>query len=114
MKLTFRDRIAFFQLYPDRANIITLRLVRDLKDKIDFNAKEIDEYKIKFKDGNITWDLDLNDKMEFAVSLTNSELEFIKDRVRELDNSKSIPFPLLSLCEKINKESLSEKSDKEE
>ena len=106
MELTFNDRLIFFQLYPDRGNIITLRLIKDIRDKVDFAAKEVDKYKIKAStDGRVTWDKNLDVEMGFAIDLTNSELEFLKDRIRELDNSKSIPFSLLSLCEKINKES---------
>ncbi len=105
MKLTFIDRILISELYPEKSNMVTLRLIKGMREKVDFTPPEILKYKMNTEvqglARNVTWDPELNPLVDFDITLTDSEIGYLQDRINELDKNSSIPSTLLELCEKI-------------
>lgn len=99
MKLSIKERIVFPMLFPNKSDLVTLRLVSDVSKKIEFSQKEIEEIKL-FIDGNqYHWDNTVD--LEIDVEFTELELKMFKDKIKEMDEAKAIPLELLGLIDKI-------------
>lgn len=78
--------------------IITMQSIRN---KTKITVKDIAKYSIKdnTKTGNIDWDRSIDNGEEF--DLDPAEIEFLKNRYKELDERGEITVRILSLCKKI-------------
>lgn len=97
MILTISERIQLTQFIPKEGNIVEMMLCKDLSDKLNFTANEIEEFKIKFKDGFVSWESSKN----FDIEITDSQLKLLKDFITKLDSEKKINLENLDLCLKI-------------
>lgn len=102
MKLTFKERLIFNALYPQKGNLSEQILVQDISKKVQFTQEEIQDANYQVKGNLATWD-DTKVK-ENEINFTGAELNFLKTRVDELDKNKEITQDILSLCQKIKGE----------
>lgn len=107
LKFTVLERLSFNILFPKDDDMVTLRLSRDIKDKIDLSKEEMEKINfkvVKSEQGNsYTWDDSLADKIgsKYWIDFTEAEVRFLKERVNKLNDAKKIPDSSLTLCEKI-------------
>ena len=62
----------------------------------------------------VDWDHDYADDHTYDTEISNSELEFLKGRVSELDTQNKIKISFLELAVKIKNIDASKKTDKSE
>jgi len=104
MKLGVKDRLMIAQLLPREGNLITQRLIRDIGQKTELSQEEMDAVKMKsLPTGGVQWD----DKLEKflgqkIIKFTDSEIGFLKDQVKKLDEQKKITRDTFLLCERIH------------
>ena len=100
IKLSIKDRLQLGSLFPQQSDILIQTIVRDLRKKVDFTAEELEKSKVKkTEDGGLSWKAE--DNFEIEVELSSAELEFLKDRVSELNKSKKVSQDNLELCLKL-------------
>lgn len=106
MNLTVFERLIAIALLPDKGNYVTLRLMRELREKLSFSEEEIAKY--GFRDGDeengedpmrTFWDetVDQNADIEF----TSNEHKMISDALNQLDTKRSLTEDHFSLFEKF-------------
>lgn len=104
MKLGVKDRLMIAQILPREGNLITQRLIRDIGQKTELTQTEMDAVKMKpVPSGGVTWD----DKLEKFLGqkmfkFTDTEMGFLKDQVKKLDETKKITRDQFLLCERIH------------
>lgn len=98
MQLSILDRIRLLELLPERGNLVSLRLVKGLIDKIGFSDAEIAEYEIKHGDGQVTWG---SNAKPIDVEFGLAEREFIAGLFSALDEKKDLSLEQLGLYEKF-------------
>lgn len=99
MKLSIKERIVFPTLFPNKSDLITLRLVKDFAKKIELSQDEIKKIGLTVVDGNYGWNNGV--KLEIDVKFTELELKMFKDKIKEMDESKTVPLDIIDLIEKI-------------
>jgi len=107
MKLTILDRILIMQILPAESDFVTLKLVKELKDNLSFNDKEIKKYNIKTINneqgrGQITWDSKALNKTE-DIKIVRAEREIIIEQLEKLDKEKKANIHHVELYDKIKK-----------
>ena len=119
MKLTLVDRITIQRILPAEGDILTLRTVKKLVEKLDFNDKEKEEYglkadTVKNADGKpvrdnrgntitqITWKADAVDKTA-DVKIIREERQLILDTFEKISNDKKMNQAYLEVYDKIKK-----------
>jgi hypothetical protein len=102
--LNVAERVALFNILPSQGNIVTLRSVKELLNKLAFTNKELKDWKIKQKqvDGGmmIVWDSDFtNCSKEYEINGAMSGL--ITEQLKEMSNQGRLKMEMLTLYEKF-------------
>ena len=56
VSLSFVDRFALLQVLPVEGSVMTIRILRDLKDELGFSEEEVKKSKLKEVPGGVHWD----------------------------------------------------------
>lgn len=100
--LSILERLLILNLLPGEEDIITLRLVRKLKEQLGPTDEELAEYHIRTEqEGNRTvtkWDPNTPDK-EFELS--EKATDIIRNALKDLDKKKKLTENHISLYTKI-------------
>lgn len=102
MELNIGERFRLVELLPKEGDRLTVKVVKDMLDKLNPNSEEILKYGIKMVDaGNgrqqIVWD-----KQDTAnIAFNTVELDILKRKVDELEKEKKISVELLPLLERM-------------
>lgn len=101
MKLTIYERFILEEILPDHGTMLQIITMQSIRNKTKITVKDIAKYSIKdnTKTGNIDWDRSIDNGEEFE--LDPAEIEFLKNRYKELDERGEITARILSLCKKI-------------
>ena len=107
MKLTVKERFSLIRLLPQRADIITLTIARDIAEKAEFSQAEIKKLNIRQREGGgLQWDDNISAK---NITFAEPELHLLKEQVDKLDKDKAITPDSLTVCLKIRDEKGKEK-----
>lgn len=83
---------------PKQADLISIKIIEDLRSDLGFSQKEMDDSKLKsLPDGNISWDKDF----EKEIKITNRAAEIIKENLDKLSDSKGVTAQHLSIFKKF-------------
>lgn len=104
MKMGVKERLLIPQLLPREGNLVSLRLARDISQKTDLSQEDMDEIELKVQeDGSVKW----SDKKEEEfgrknIKFTDSEIGFLKDQIKKLNEKEKISRDAFLLCERIH------------
>jgi hypothetical protein len=85
-------------ILPEKANLLTLKIVRELREELSFSEDEHKAMKIVVKEDRITW----SDKAEDKDVDTGAQAkELIEKTLRELNEKDELTLPDLALWEKF-------------
>ena len=102
MKLNILNRILIFTVLPKEGNILTMKTLKSLKNKVVFSEDEVKEYEIRIEEDNYKWNPEKDKEVDFDI--TEGEVKIISDGLKELDTQGKITENYLSLCEMFNVE----------
>ena len=101
MNLTFKERFVFGGLFPKNYNLVEGMIMKDIKTKIEISQEEFKEANIKTVGTQSIWDA--NKTKDKDIIFTEMEINFLKERVKELDKDKKIDNDTFELSQKIMK-----------
>ena len=100
--MTVKDRILIGEFFPQKGNLITQLQAKDIADKTALSVEE--RKKINLRGGvggGLTWDeKTAKDK---DISLTDAEVQFLKDQVERLDKAGEFTPESAEVALKIKK-----------
>lgn len=99
--ITLTERIFLTTIFPQRGNILVLRIRRDIMNKIDFSQEEIKKFSLKPVGDSVTYDLKHKD-VKLNVEFTDLEKNEIKLALTEMDKKGEMHISMLDLCDKFN------------
>jgi len=99
VKLGIADRVQLLNILPAEGNIVTLRIVNDLRTDLSFSEKEIAEGGIEVEDGQIRWKPDAPVVKDVKIGDTAKDL--IKDALKKLDDEKKLTAGLVPIWDKF-------------
>ena len=100
LELGIHDRILMQGLLPKEGDFITIKMVRDICDRVGLSQGEIKKHNVRRREDGAGWQWnEPKEKKEFSFS--SAEMELLKAKVSELDKTKKISNETLSLCEMI-------------
>lgn len=97
-KLNVATRLVLLMNLPEQGSVVEMISKRNIRNKIDFSSKEVEDYKIRNEDGKIVWALEAP-ILEFEF--TDSEVSFLKLLVDKLDKSGLITDNILDFIEEL-------------
>jgi len=110
VKLDIMERVVLFNLLPKEGNFMTLKVLRQAKEKIGLDPKELKDCKVKQdpEKGTLTWDADKDPHKE--IEFNREVKKIIVDTLEKMDKDGKLSDQHISLYEKF----VEEKIDKDE
>jgi hypothetical protein len=101
--LSVQDRLMLIDVLPEESNIVTLRLVREIREQVGFKDSELKRLKFRtvVVDGRARIDWDHKVKIEARVDFSDQAVEIIKSQLQELDGQKKLTEAHLALFDKF-------------
>jgi len=97
MKLNIAERITLMSILPEKSNIITMRLMQELRTILGFTDEEIRKYGIKNDGDKIFWSSDF----EKEIEINQTMMVEIKKRLQEISDKNEVTVQMLPLYEKF-------------
>lgn len=98
--LTASDRLLLLGMLPKEANLITLRVVRDLQSELSFSEGEIKALNFReMPGGGVQWDVE-GDTLKM-IHLGGAALGMIKETFAKMDEEGKLTLAHLELYEKL-------------
>ncbi len=98
LSLTIKERLDFAEILPERSDIVTQVLSRDIREKISFTQAEAKKFGMKpTPKGGLSWDKGRETNIAFTVP----EITLMRAQVEKLDKERNVSTAILSLCLKI-------------
>lgn len=103
IKLTTQERLMARFLVPQTGGLITLKLAKDILEKIEFSGQEIETLNMEdMEEGRVKWSIEKAKYLEpFTLNFTKKEIDIIKKRIDELDKEEKLPLNLYDLAVKF-------------
>jgi hypothetical protein len=98
VKLDIGSRIRLLGILPEKGNLLTLKIVRTLRDDLSFSEKEHKDFGIKVQSDRITWDDKAKSK---NIDFGAEALKIVEDSLKELNEKDELTVPDLALWEKF-------------
>lgn len=97
-KLNVATRLILLMNLPEQGSVIEMISKRNIRNKIDFSSKELEEDNIHNENGKIVWSVNAP---SIDVEFTDSEIKFLKAIIDKLDKSGLITDNILDFVEEI-------------
>lgn len=105
MKLTISERVSLLNVLPPQGNVVTLRIVQELRTELGFTEKELKAYKMKNTPSEgggsfITWDEDFA-KTTKEIKIGKVANGVIVGALKKLDRQQQLHITMLPLYDKF-------------
>lgn len=99
MELTVMERVMLLNTLPNQGNIVTLKLLAELRDALAFDEEDIAAATIVQDDetGRISWEANISKEFDLGRKTT----EIIVKELTRLDAESALTPNHMSLCEKF-------------
>ena len=96
--LSVLNRILILSVLPKEGDLLTIKMLKNLKDKLNFSENEVKEFELRFVEGgNFIWNS--TKAIDIEYELTDGEMKLISDGLKEVAKSKKLTEQHLELCE---------------
>jgi len=99
MKLNLMERITILQILPKEGSFATLKITRELQDKLGMSENEYKEFGIEELNGQIKWNE--KGKEEREIEIGEKAMDIISEELKNLDKDKKLNPNQISLYEKF-------------
>ena len=102
LELTFTERLVLGTVLPTEGDMMTILVVKDLKDKVMLNQEILKDVEWSTLGSNATWNADKAERYSMTLDLTSVELKILKEAVSRLNTEKKITLENLSFARKVD------------
>jgi len=100
MELTIRERLMLNSILPAQGDIVTLKIVQELKMALAFSEEEIAEHDIVTSDEGVRWNPE-SDEYVRDISIGPRAMGVIVEELERLNNAKELTANFISLYDKF-------------
>ena len=101
VSLSFVDRFALLQMLPVEGSVMTIRILRDLKNELGFSEEEVKKSKLKEVPGGVQGDAGMVAKMHKDVPMGEKARDIIRESLEGLEKQKKLKLEFLDLYERF-------------
>jgi hypothetical protein len=93
------ERLMVLGVLPKEGNFVTLKVIRNLIDKLGLTTEEIEKFEVIQEGGQVTWKQEGNLPIDFDFD--NVEVDIIKHELKKMDSENRLKVELLPVYEKF-------------
>lgn len=98
MKLNVTERLRLLAILPEQGNILTLKIVRKLREELSFDEEEHKRINLVVTNERITWNDEAEDK---EVEFGETAMTLVRDCLEKLDGSDELLLADVDLWDKF-------------
>jgi len=98
MEFTVGERLAMLNLLPPEGNLLTMKIIHELRQGLAFSDEELAALKFQQSDGRLQWKNAVEPK-EVEVGVKAASITY--DLLEKLNKEEKITEAHLTLCEKF-------------
>jgi len=102
MKLTIIERITLLGALPTEGNVVTLKIVRKLREALSFTEEELKTFGIEVQGERITWNVTVEPPDGVEIPVGEKATDIASAALQKLNAANKLTEQHLSLCEKFN------------
>lgn len=99
MMMSVGERLMLLQILPLQGSIVTLRINRELSNKVALSEEELKLFDVKHEDKKISWNSSGNQEKEIVIG--EKESDIIVDSLKKLDAEQRLVPQMMSLWDKF-------------
>lgn len=100
MELSVSERLMLgVMIAPVAADVVTLRVVRNLQEELSFSSEEIEALQFVQEDKQVRWNMEVPQTKEFAFGA--AAMYVIVEQLKKASDSKALTLPQLGLYDKF-------------
>lgn len=103
MELNILERLMLGSVLPQQGNIVSLKIVQDLKLAVAFTEEEITEHNINNEDGRVTWKPESSEYSR-EIPIGPKAMSLIVGELEKRNEEKTLTADFISLYEKFMSE----------
>jgi hypothetical protein len=92
MELGILERVTLLNILPAEGDVVSLRIIRKLRENLGFTEEEIKTYEIKTADGQIMWK---ENGYKIDIPIGEKATDIIKDAFNKLNREKKLREEML-------------------
>jgi len=100
MELTILERLMLGSILPQQGDIVSLKIVQDLKLAVAFTEKEIADCEIDHKDDRITWNPEAEEYLK-EIPIGPKAMTLIVGELEKRNEEKVLVADFISLYDKF-------------
>ncbi len=100
MELNILERLMMASVLPQQGDIVTLKVVQDLKQALAFNEEEIADHNISNEDDRVTWNPEASEYVK-EIPIGPKAMSLIIEELETRSNDKVLVPDFISLYDKI-------------
>ena len=101
MKLTALERMVLLNCLPPEGNVATLRIVRQLRERLSFSEQELKDYCISHTGDQIKWDRSKEPADGIEIEIGEKATDLIVASLKKLDQAGKVTDGHLSLFDRF-------------
>lgn len=101
MRLDVLDRLMLLDVLPPTGNVLTLKIVRTLRESLSFNEDELAALNMQQQGEQVIWDRTKEDPKGKEIVIGERATDLIITRLKELNEKEKLTPQHLSICEKF-------------
>lgn len=94
-RLKLADRLHLLSVLPPKGGLATIRLVRDLRERLSLGKEELERLEVKSEEDTLRWNAEKDKEKEFSFS--GFEIELVVSSLRKLDKEEKMTPSLVPL-----------------
>ena len=99
MKLSVPERLHLLSVLPMEGNIVNMRVVRVLREQVEFTAEEIELYELKAAGEQVTWNVEKIVEVDFTLG--TQAMVVIVEALKKLDGENRLTPDTAALYDKF-------------
>lgn len=100
MDLTILERLMLASVLPEEGNILTVKIVRNLKSEIAFSEEELEEHKMTKREGGVAWSPDSMDYVK-EIPIGPQAMKVVVESLEKLNSEEKLTEDFITLYEKF-------------
>lgn len=99
MELTVFERILILNILPEKADVTSLRIVRDLQSSLGFNEAEVETLGMRQEEGGVFWNQAAETVRDFPIGPKGQSI--IATELEKLSKGKQLSMQMLDLYDRF-------------
>lgn len=97
-RLSVAERLALLGLLPQQGNLVTMRIVRELREALMFSETEIKRLELRQEGTTWRW---ANERQPKAIMITDAGRDVIRNELRVHDENNTLTDSMLTLWDRF-------------